>query len=201
MGKSSRKWGGLSFLGLTRILMEQSSLQQGTNHQFISSRKCRTPPKWAKWIAKQLITKWTCRVVYILWCGLFWYATLLKTFFKSSSRDKRSFTESFVNLVNFLHLLTDRRDLTFAKKGQEYGHNIEKCQQTVMFWPKVGKCTANYQSSTGRGVQLMLEKVLSEYKKVKNRENLSKVELYQAKENWQLRFVPAIGIISAWIYI
>lgn len=47
----------------------------------------------------------------------------------------------------------------------------------------------------------MLEKVLSEYKKVKNRENLSKVELYQAKENWQLRFVPAIWIISAWIYI
>lgn len=66
-----------------------------------------------------------------------------------------------------------------------------------MFWPKLGKCTANDQSSPGRGVTLVLEKVLSEYKKVTMRENLSKVELYQAEENWQLRFVPALGIISA----
>lgn len=40
-------------------------------------------------------------------------------------------------------------------------------------------------------------KVLSEYKKVRIRENLSKVELHQAGKNWQLRFVPANGIISA----
>lgn len=61
-----------------------------------------------------------------------------------------------------------------------------------MLGPKVGKCTATDQSSPGRGVKLVLEKILSEYKKVKMRENLSKVELCQAEENWQLRFVPAL---------